>query len=70
MIKNAHIKKLIEEASKFKGTRWASENLGSFLDKIREIEEESRFVPQSYDSFVKTYKRDFDFNLQAANLGK
>ena len=40
----------------------ASEHLESYLEKIKEIEKESQFIPDSYESFKKRSYIDFDLN--------
>ena len=62
VIKNTYIKNLIEEASKYKNTPHASEQLGQYLDKIKDIEDESKILPQKYETFLRSYKRTFDLN--------
>ena len=52
------------------GTEGASENLVSYLDKIKEIEKESQFNPDSYDSFKRKTYLDQDLNLYTENLIK
>ena len=48
MIKQTFIVKIIEEASKWVGTDKAGDNLEAFLEKIKEIERDSQFIPDSY----------------------
>jgi len=55
VIQNKVIKSIIEEASRWKGTKGASKNLDAYLEKIKEIEEESKVLPETYDSFIKKY---------------
>ena len=43
------------------GTVNASENLEQYLEKIKEIEKDSHFIPDSYDSFKRDYLK-FDLN--------
>ena len=52
------------------GTKGASENLVSYLDKIKEIEKESQFIPDSYDSFKRNTYIDQDLNLYTEILIK
>lgn len=63
VIKFNVIQKIIEEATKWVGTPGASEHLESYLDKIKEIEKESTFVPDSYESFKKRSYMDIDLNV-------
>lgn len=62
VIKFNVIQKIIEEATKWVGTSDASEHLESYLEKIRDIEKESKFVPDSYDQFKKRQYMDVDLN--------
>jgi len=62
VIKDEYIQKIIDEASKWVGTQNASEHLDSYLEKIKEIEKESTFVPEGYDIFKREFLR-VDLNL-------
>lgn len=44
------------------GTDKASENLESYLEKIREIEKEANFIADSYESFKRKTYLDIDLN--------
>ena len=62
VIKNNVIEKIIEEASRWVNTEHASEKLREHLDKIKQIENDSSSLPDSYDNFVKRKHLDFDLN--------
>ena len=62
VIKFNVIQKITEEASKWVNTAWASENLEGYLEKIKEIEKESQFIPDSYESFKRKTYLDVDLN--------
>jgi hypothetical protein len=67
VIKFDYIQKIIEEATKWLNTPNASENLESYLDKIREIEKDSQFIPDSYESFKRDYLK-YDLNKHTKDL--
>lgn len=52
VINNRTLKLLVDEASKWRDTEFASEHLSAYLDKIKTIVEESRQLPETYDSFM------------------
>jgi len=56
------IQKITEEAQKWVNTAGASENLEGYLEKIKEIEKESQFIPDSYESFKRKSYLEFDLN--------
>ena len=62
VIKFNVIQKIIDEAQRWVHTQGASEHLESYLEKIREIEKESQFIPDSYESFKKRTYMDLDLN--------
>ena len=62
VIKFNVIQKIIEEAQKWVHSEGASEHLESYLEKIKEIEKESQFIPDSYESFKKKSYMDLDLN--------
>lgn len=62
VIKFDIIQKIIEEASRWLHTPGASEHLESYLDKIKEIERESQFIPDTYESFKKRTYMEVDLN--------
>lgn len=62
VIKFNVIQKITEEASKWVNTAGASENLEIYLEKIKEIEKESQFIPDSYESFKRKTYLDVDLN--------
>jgi len=62
VIKFNVIQKITEEASKWVNTAGASENLEGYLEKIKEIEKESQFIPDSYESFKRKTYLDVDLN--------
>lgn len=63
VIKFNIIQKITEEATKWVKTPGASDNLDSYLEKIKEIEREAQFIPDSYDSFKRKTYLDVDLNL-------
>lgn len=62
VIKFNVIQKVIEEAAKWQGTQSASEHLDAYLEKIREIEREAQFIPDTYEGFKKRSYLDTDLN--------
>lgn len=67
VIKFNYIQKIIEEATKWVNTSNASEQLEGYLEKIKEIEKDAQFIPDTYESF----KRDslkFDLNKHTRDL--
>lgn len=52
VINNRTLKLLVDEASKWRDTEFASEHLSEYLDKIKTIVEESRQLPETYESFI------------------
>jgi hypothetical protein len=67
VIKFNYIQKIIEEASKWVNTSNASENLESYLEKIKEIEKDSQFIPDTYESFKRDHLK-FDLNKHTRDL--
>jgi len=63
VIKNPSIQMIIKEASRWIGNAGASEQLHSFLEKIKEIEKDSQFLPEKYESFKKITYLEEDLNL-------
>ena len=62
VIKNNVIQKIIEEASRWVGTTNASKQLAEHLEKIKQIEQDSQFLPDSYENFHKKTYLEFDLN--------
>ena len=62
MIKNNVIQKIIEEASRWVGTQSASKVLAEHLEKIKQIEQDAQFLPDSYENFHKKTYLEFDLN--------
>ena len=69
MIKFNVIQKIIEEAQKWVN-QGQSENLEIYLEKIKEIEKDSQFIPDSYESFKRRAYLDKDLNLYTKELIK
>ena len=66
VIKQTFKVKIIEEASKWVGTDKAGDNLEAFLEKIKEIERDSQFIPDSYQSFQRMKHLKVDLNAYTA----
>ena len=62
---NRTLKLIVDEATKWRNTKYASENLGAHLDKIKIIVEESRQLPETYESFTLNYPIKTDLNQKA-----
>ena len=62
VIKNASIQTIIKEATKWVGQPGISEHLQSYLDKIKEIEKDSQFIPEQYENFKKNTYLEEDLN--------
>jgi hypothetical protein len=62
VIKNASIQTIIKEASRWVNTPGVSEHLQSYLDKIKEIEKDSQFIPEQYENFKKMNYLEEDLN--------
>ena len=62
VIKNNVIQKIIEEASRWVETNHASKVLAEHLEKIKQIEQDSQFLPDSYKNFHKMKYLEFDLN--------
>lgn len=62
VIKNNVIQKIIEEASRWVETNHASKVLAEHLEKIKQIEQDSQFLPDSYENFHKMKYLEFDLN--------
>ena len=62
VIKNDVISKIIEEATRWVNTDYASKQLQDHLDKIRQIENEAHFLPDSYENFPKQRYLEVDLN--------
>ena len=69
VIKFNVIQKIIEEASKWV-KKGQSENLEVYLDKIKEIEKDAQFIPDSYQSFKRRNYLDKDLNVYTQELIK
>jgi hypothetical protein len=54
---------IIKEASRWVGNAGASEHLSSYLEKIKEIEKDSQFIPEKYENFKKMTYLEEDLNL-------
>lgn len=52
----------MQEASRYVNTTFASEGLKNYLDKIQEIENQSQFIPDSYEGFKRGTYLDTDLN--------
>ena len=49
VIRDSVIKDIIAEAAKFRGSKNLSANLDSYLEKIKDIEEQMKVQPETYD---------------------
>lgn len=58
---------IVEEATRWRDTPHASENLGAYLDKIKTIVDESRQLPETYHSFIQLNPIKNDLNTKAQN---
>jgi len=65
VISNRTLKLVIEEAMKYRNTKYASDMLGANLDKIQMIITESRQLPETYINFIKNHKIKQDLNQKA-----
>lgn len=65
VINNRTLKLIIEEATKWRHTKYASDQLGMHLDKIKMIVEESRQLPETYSNFMKNHSVKQDLNHKA-----
>ena len=52
----------MQEASRYINTTSASEGLKGYLDKIHEIENQSQFIPDSYEVFKRNTYLDTNLN--------
>ena len=68
VIKHNVIKKIIGEASKWVNTPGASDSLKSFLEKIKEIERDSQFIPEKYSDFKRGHYLSEDLNDYARKV--
>ena len=59
------LKLIVDEATRWRDTQHASENLGAYLDKIKMIVDESRQLPETYDRFMADNPVKSDLNLKA-----
>ena len=55
VIRDTVIKDIIAEATKFKGAKNLSQNLDTYLEKIKDIEEQAKAQPESYELFNKRF---------------
>ena len=62
VISNKTLKLLIDEASRWRDTEHASENLGRYLDKINAIVDDSRQVSETYEQFIAANPIQQDLN--------
>lgn len=62
VIRNKTITAIIKEAQQWNGTAHASKMLKEHLDKIKQIENESHPIPETYEHFNKRAALDFDLN--------
>ena len=62
VIKNNTIRKIIDEASRWVNTDYASKQLAEHLEKIKQIEQDSNQLPDSYEYFTKKKFLEFDLN--------
>jgi len=65
VINNRTLKLLVDEATRWRNTQYASENLGNYLDKIKMIVDESRELPETYEHFIQDNPVKQDLNLKA-----
>ena len=65
MINNRTLKLLVDEATRWRDTKYASENLGAYLDKIKMVVDESRQIPESYGGFILKNPIKDDLNQKA-----
>lgn len=67
VINNKTLKLIIDEATKWRDTEHASDSLNAYLDKINQLVEDSRQLPETYETFVsKTQiKRDLNDKVEA-----
>lgn len=70
VIKHNVINKIIQEATKWVNNSGASDQLESFLLKIKEIEKESQFIPEKYENFKQGTYLDCDLNEVARKMIK
>ena len=62
VIKNKTITAIIKEAQRWNNTPHASKPLKEHLDKIKQIENDSHPIPETYENFNKRTALDFDLN--------
>ena len=65
MINNRVLKLIVDEATRWRDTQHASENLSAYLDKIKMIVDESRQLPETYERFMSDNPVKSDLNLKA-----
>ena len=58
---------LVDEATRWRDTKYASENLGSYLDKIKMVVDDSRQLPETYSRFIQENPIKEDLNQKAKN---
>lgn len=56
------VQKIIDEATQWVGTEQASQHLDAYLQKIRVVERDSQFIPDTYESFKRNAYLDTDLN--------
>ena len=52
VINNKTLKLIIDEATKWRDTEHASDSLNAYLDKINQLVEDSRQLPETYETFI------------------
>lgn len=65
VINNRVLKLIVDEASRWRHTPYASDNLGAYLDKIKTIVDESRQLPETYERFIADNPVAADLNGKA-----
>lgn len=65
VIQNKTLKLLIDEASRWRDTEHASENLAQYLDKIQAIVDDGRQLPENYEAFIVNNPINTDLNQKA-----
>ncbi|CDW73734.1 UNKNOWN [Stylonychia lemnae] len=68
VLQNPYIKTLINEGIEALDRKDGSDQLGQYLEKINEIKEGVNFPDETYETFIKTLNRSFDFNKKAREL--
>jgi hypothetical protein len=63
------IRPLIEEAAEALSKNEGSDFLPQYLEKIREIKEGLLIQDETYDAFLSSYMSQYDFNLNAREVG-